>query len=60
MNLKVRHNGDETLQCFFVVDLGGDSILLGMPFLAAYNPSIDWANGKLDGKVSARTADAHL
>jgi hypothetical protein len=34
-------------------------MLLGMPFLAATNPEIDWTQGKLWGKVTAATTDAH-
>ena len=59
-NLKVTHNGKTVVHGFFIIDLGGDSMLLGMPFLAAHNPVVDWTNGRLHGQVSARTADAHL
>ena len=39
--LKVNHDGNETTQCFFIINLGSDDMLLGMPFLAANNPQID-------------------
>ena len=34
-------------------------MLLGMPFLAATNPVIDWTKGTFKGKVEASTLDAH-
>ena len=60
VNLKVRHNKVETTQCFFVIDLGSDSMLLGYPFLAASNPQIDWRKGIFHGRVTASTDDSHL
>ena len=33
-------------------------MLLGMPFLAAYNPDIDWKAGTFNGEVTAFTKDA--
>ncbi len=59
-NLTVKYDGNEVLQRFFIIELGGDSMLLGMPFLAAHNPDVNWSKGQLEGKVSAHTADAHL
>jgi hypothetical protein len=41
------------------VDLGEDHMLLGMPFLAATNPKIDWSEGTFKGKIEASTSDAH-
>ena len=49
VNLKIRHNDIETTQCFMIINLGSDSILLGYPFLAANNPQIDWSNGTFKG-----------
>jgi len=57
--LKVNHNGNETTQCFFVINLGSDDMLLGMPFLAATNPQINWSEGSFEGSVIAYTDDAH-
>jgi len=34
-------------------------MLLGMPFLKATNPNIDWTNGTCEGKVEASTPEAH-
>ena len=33
-------------------------MLLGMPFLAATNPNIDWAQGKFKGEIYIGTTDA--
>src|SRR6267154_6334695 len=35
-------------------------MILGMPFLAAANPDIDWSTGTFDGEIMAATQDAHL
>jgi len=34
-------------------------MLLGMPFLAATNPNINWTNGMFKGKVITSSMDAH-
>ena len=44
---------------FYVMNLGSDSMLLGMPFLAAYNPEINWQEGTFYGDVMAFTDDTH-
>jgi len=46
-------------QPFYVTDLGEDHMLLGMPFLSTTSPEIDWARGKIQGKVEASTTDAY-
>ncbi|MGA7507230.1 MAG: reverse transcriptase family protein, partial [Erwinia billingiae] len=58
VDLVLRFKGTRT-QTFYVVDLGDDHMLLGMPFLSATNPDIDWAKGIFKGKVEASTQDAH-
>src|SRR6267154_2937870 len=58
--LTVRYNGQDTQQKFYVADLGEDQMILGMPFLAAANPDIDWSTGTFDGEILAATQDAHL
>jgi len=35
-------------------------MILGMPFLAAANPNIDWSTGTFNGEILAATQDAHL
>ena len=57
--LNIRHNGKQTMHTFYVVTLGGDHMLLGMPFLAATNPNIDWAQGKFKGEIYIGTTDAY-
>jgi hypothetical protein len=57
-NLTLRFKGTRT-QTFYIVDLGQDHMLLGMPFLAATNPKIDWSEGTFKGKIEASTLDAH-
>ncbi len=46
-------------QAFYVIDLGKDHMILGMPFLSATSPTIDWTKGMLQGKVEASTIDAY-
>src|SRR5882757_6992801 len=58
--LMIRHNGQDTKQKFYVADLGEDWMILGMPFLAAANPDIDWSIGTFKGEIIAATQDAHL
>src|SRR6267154_268113 len=58
--LTIRYNGQDTHQKFYVADLGEDWMILGMPFLAATNPDIDWTTGTFDGEIMAATQDAHL
>jgi hypothetical protein len=57
-DLTLRFKGTCT-QTFYIVDLGEDHMLLGMPFLAATNPKIDWSEGTFKGKIEASTSDAH-
>jgi len=42
------------------MDMGSNSMLLGMPFLAAFSPNIDWKEGIFHGDITAFTKDAHL
>jgi len=57
-NLEVQHGNLKKTHCFFIIDLGSDSMLLGYPFLAAYNPRIDWTEGKVYGRIQIRSEDA--
>ena len=36
-------------------DLGFDWVLLGYPWLSAFNPQIDWGTGKVEGKLTLKT-----
>jgi len=40
-DLILRYKGKTYTQTFYVADLGGDHILLRMPFLSATNPEIN-------------------
>jgi hypothetical protein len=53
--LEIKYKGNFTAQTFFVIDLGDDHMLLGMPFLAATNPEIDWTKGIFPGDIQAAT-----
>jgi hypothetical protein len=44
-NLEVHYNDDTVYLCFLIANLGSDSMLLGMPFLATFNPEINWIVG---------------
>jgi hypothetical protein len=46
-HLDVTHNNKKERHTFYIIDLGKDHMLLGMPFLAATNLEIDWTQGKL-------------
>ena len=55
VTLHVKYDGETTLYLFYVIDLGSDSMLLGMPFLAATNPDINWGQGIFRGEITAVT-----
>jgi len=59
VQLNLCFKGKTYEQSFYVADLGTDHILLGMPFLSAANPTINWQERTLPGKIEAATADAH-
>ena len=48
VDLQVRC-GDRTKEMrFLVTDIGEDELVLGYPWLAAFQPKIDWKNATLD------------
>jgi hypothetical protein len=55
----IKYNNQITEHTFYHINLGDDHMLLGMPFLAAMNPNINWTNGTFEGKVIAATKDTH-
>jgi len=55
----ILYKGKITAHTFYVIDLGEDHMLLGMPFLAATNPDIDWTKGTFKGSILAATDNAH-
>jgi len=57
--LDLTYNGKKNTYNFYIIDLGEDHMVLGMPFLAAVNADINWTEGELQGKVIATTTDAH-
>ena len=57
--LDIHYQNKITTHTFYIIDLGEDHMLLGMPFLAATNPYIDWSKGAFRGKVTATTIDAY-
>src|SRR6202789_3501232 len=59
VNLVLRFQRKTHMQTFYIADLGSDHMILGMPFLAAKNPNINWTTGSFIGKVEAATTDAH-
>ena len=49
--------------CFLITDLGEDEIVFGYPWLAAFQPCIDWKNTTLDEEeqpLVIRTLDPSL
>jgi hypothetical protein len=58
-DLVLRFRRKSHTQTFYIADLGDDHMILGMPFLAATNPDINWSKGSFFGKVEAATTDAH-
>jgi hypothetical protein len=59
VNLKVHYHNQIVLLHFYVMNLGSDEMLLDMPFLATYNPDINWQDGTFSGDIIALTDDAH-
>ena len=57
-DLDVYYGPHKMKQTFFIINLGGDDMLLGYPFLKATNPPIDWAQGKFYGNVKIETENA--
>ena len=58
-NLDISYRNKKDTHTFYIIDLGEDHMLLGMPFLAATNPEINWTEGTFQGKVVAASMDAH-
>ena len=53
--LEIEHQGKQKLQHFYITDLGFDRVLLGYPWLSAFNPQIYWGTGKVEGKLALKT-----
>ena len=55
--LRVRYKEKESLQKFYLTDLGTDRVILGYPFLYEFDPTINWKKGQLmEGAVQIETA----
>ena len=57
--LEVQYRGQQTMHTFYIITLRDDHMLLGMPFIAATNPDIDWTNEEFIGQIHVGTMDAH-
>ena len=53
--LRIWYEGRQKLQRFYIVALGKESIILGYPFLYAFNPTINWQQGALPGDLHIQT-----
>ena len=53
--LRIWYKGRQKLQCFYIAALGKESIILGYPFLYAFNPTINWQLGALPGDLHIQT-----
>lgn len=50
--LRMRVDGFDQWTDFLVTNLGGDSVVLGLPWLRRFNPTIDWSRGTLHRRRS--------
>jgi len=57
-NLEFTYQEKKQTLPVYVTNLGRDRIILGLPWFKNFNPKIDWTNGKLSGKLQARTTSA--
>jgi hypothetical protein len=49
IDLLTNRGGRKVMQQFYITNLGSDKMILGYPWLHAFNPDIDWPNCKLIG-----------
>ena len=56
-HLRIYHQERTNTHPFFIIDLRGDPMLLEMPFLATYNPIINWTTGKFKDWITTYTSD---
>jgi hypothetical protein len=59
ITLQVKYGTEQRDQCFYVIDLGGDQMILGYPFLAATNPTINWTDGIFPGEIILSSHNAN-
>ena len=48
--LNVQTRGKVKRMTFLVAEIGKEDVILGYPWLAAYEPQFDWAKGTLNGE----------
>ncbi len=48
MDLQVRTGADTKILCFLLTNLGKDEVILGYPWLTAFEPVIHWKDATLD------------
>jgi hypothetical protein len=53
VHLYVSQGQKEECLKFFVTNLGKDRIILGYPWLEAFNPDINWGEGRINGPNSS-------
>ena len=58
-NLTIEYNDTCAELRFLIIDLGGDDMILGYPFLELTNPIINWSTGEFPGEVTVQTKDAY-
>jgi hypothetical protein len=59
VHLYIDNGQQRVLTPFFVTNLGKDRIILGYPWFEAFNPKIDWKEGKLLGpRIELKTTGA--
>jgi hypothetical protein len=58
-NLTIDYNAIHAELRFLIIDLGGDNMILGYPFLELTNPMINWSTGEFPGEVTVQTKDTY-
>jgi hypothetical protein len=58
-NLNISYNGKHDVHIFYIIDLGNNHMLLGMPFMAATNPNIDWTKREIYGTIITTSSNTH-
>jgi hypothetical protein len=56
--LRFNYKEQDVFQCFFIINLGTDDMILGYTVLEASNPTLDWTTGIIPGEIYAYTFDA--
>jgi hypothetical protein len=59
VNLEVHYHNQIIPLHFYIINLGSDEMLLGMPFLATYNLEINWQDRTFSRDIFALTDNTH-